>query len=97
MTCHFHKNELYRVDVSGNGQTVYYPKDNEDIIGANKVECSNLRIYLKDGKPETLSFLTKPNGTLYPLHSAPVNELILKGFQWLGDQRPQSKEDIFRK
>lgn len=95
MTCHFRKNELYRVDVSGNGQTVYYPKDDTNVIGANKVECSNLIIYLTDGKVSTISFLKSPSGTMYPLDSAPINELILKGFQWLGHIRPQSKEDIF--
>lgn len=97
MTCHFRRNELYRVDVNGNGQTVYYPKDEENIIGANKVECSNLIIYLTDGKVSSISFLKNPNGTMYPLEKAPVNELILKGFQWLADQRPLSKEDIFYK
>ncbi|GAH68303.1 unnamed protein product, partial [marine sediment metagenome] len=31
MVCHFRDNELYRIDVKGNGQTVYYPVDEEGI------------------------------------------------------------------
>ena len=97
MTCHFRNNELYRIDVSGNGQTVYYPTDDDEIVGANRVECSDIIIYLTDGKVSTISFLKKPDGKLYPLEDAPRNELVLKGFQWLDKLRPLSKEDLFVK
>jgi len=96
MTCHFRNSQLYRIDVSGNGQTVYYPKDEEKIIGANKAECSDLIIYLKDGKVSSISFLKKPNAILYPLDKAPINELLLKGFKWMDELRPKNKKDIFR-
>jgi lipopolysaccharide export system protein LptA len=97
MTCHFRNNEMYRIDVNGNGQTVYYPPDDKgEIIGANKAECSDMIIFLKDGRVSTISFLKKPDGVLHPIESAPINELILKGFQWLEKLRPIDKEDIFR-
>ena len=97
MVCYFKNNELYRINVSGNGQTVYYPKDKDEIIGANKAESSNLVIYLKDGKVNFISFLTKPNAILYPLDEAPINELLLKGFSWMEKVRPKDKGDIFKK
>ncbi len=97
MTCHFANNELYRIDVNGNGQTVYYPKDKDGIVGANKVECSDLVIFMKEGKVSSISFLRKPDGTLYPLEQAPKNEMILKGFQWLAELRPLSRDEIFTK
>jgi hypothetical protein len=80
MTCHFKKNELYRIDVNGNGQTVYYPREDDGIIGANKAECSDLIIFLKDGKVNSISFLKKPDAILYPIETAPVN--YIEGFQW---------------
>jgi lipopolysaccharide export system protein LptA len=97
MTCHFRDNELYRIDVRGNGQTVYYPTDSDGVVGANKVECSDLNIYLTGGKVSTITFLKKPDGILYPLETAPKNELVLKGFTWLEHIRPMRKEDIFTK
>jgi lipopolysaccharide export system protein LptA len=97
MTCHFKDNEMYRVDVNGNGQTVYYPKDEQGFIGVNKAECSDLVIYLSEGKVSTIKFLKKPDATLYPISTAPINEMTLKGFLWLDDSRPKSKNDIFRK
>jgi lipopolysaccharide export system protein LptA len=97
MTCHFRHNEIYKIDVNGNGQTVYYPKDKDELIGANKAECSDLIIYVADGKVNSIIFLKKPDATLYPLTNAPINELLLKGFKWYGNLRPINKEDIFRK
>jgi lipopolysaccharide export system protein LptA len=97
MTCHFRNNVIYRIDVNGNGQTVYYPKDKDELIGANKAECSDLIIYIVNGKVNSIVFLRKPDATLYPLETAPINELILKGYKWYGDLRPFNKEDIFRK
>jgi hypothetical protein len=95
MVCHFKDNELYRVDVNGNGQTVYYPPDDDEVIGVNKIECSDLIIFLKEGKVNTITFLKKPDAVLYPMEQAPINELILKGFQWFEGDRPKTKMDIF--
>jgi lipopolysaccharide export system protein LptA len=97
MTCHFKDNEIYRIDVNGNGQTVYYPEDDDGLIGANKAECSDLIIFLKDGKVNSITFLKKPDAVLFPIETAPLNELLLKGFQWLDKVRPIDKKDIFRK
>ncbi|MBN1597669.1 MAG: organic solvent tolerance protein OstA [Bacteroidales bacterium] len=96
MTCHFRNNELYRIDVNGNGQTVYYPEDEKGITEVNKAECSDLIIYLKDGEVDMISLLKKPDATVYPVDQAPMNELILRGFAWLDDLRPKDKNDIFR-
>lgn len=97
MTCHFHNNEIYRIDVNGNGQTVYYPKDeNDEVQGANKAECSDMVIRLVDGEINSITLLKNPDATLYPLKKAPMNELILKGFEWLENLRPVDKDDIFR-
>ena len=95
MVCYFKNNELYRVNVNGNGQTVYYPKDKNEIIGVNKAESSDLVIFLEDNEVKEIIFYTKPDAILYPLDKAPQNELKLKDFIWLELHRPAKKEDIF--
>ncbi len=95
MLCYFRDNELYRIDVNGNGQTLYYPKDGDEIIGANKAESSNLVIFWKDGKVQTIKFMIKPQAILYPLDQIPPEETKLKNFRWLDSQRPKNKGDIF--
>jgi hypothetical protein len=96
MVGYFRNNEAYKIDVKGNGQTVYYAKDKEELVGVNVARGSNLTIYLKDNKPDDIRFYIKPAGTTYPLNLAPQEELILKDFKWLWELRPGSKSDLFR-
>ncbi|MBN2485947.1 MAG: hypothetical protein JXB34_08225 [Bacteroidales bacterium] len=97
MWCHFTDNDLVKIDVEGNGQTVYFAKDGEEIVGMNKIECSNMIFYFVDNDVRKIDFYIEPKGTLYPIDQIPLNELKLKGFQWLVAQRPLSKHDIFKK
>jgi len=96
MIGYFRGNEAYRIDVRGNGQTVYYAKDRDELVGVNLAQSSNLTIYLKNNRPDNIRFYVLPTGTTYPLEMAPQEELILKDFKWLENRRPQNKEDIFK-
>jgi lipopolysaccharide export system protein LptA len=96
MICHFRNNELYRIDVNGNGQTVYYAKDNNQLIGVNLAQSSDLVITVKENKIDKIRFINKPTATLYPLLMAPKEELILKDFKWHEEDRPKDRNDIFR-
>ena len=95
MTCYFKDGQMSMVDVVGNGETVYYPEDEEDTIGANVAKSSNLKIYLNEGKVDRIAFYKDPNAILYPLELAPENELLLKGFIWLEKYRPKNKSEVF--
>jgi lipopolysaccharide export system protein LptA len=97
MICHFARNQIYRIDVNGNGQTVYYAKDKDVLIGVNLAQGSDLVIKVKDNKPDNILFITKPSATLYPIGLAPKEELILKDFKWSESLRPVNRFDIFRK
>lgn len=94
---YFRDDELYRVDVSGNAETLYYPEDNEEIIGISKVASSRLVIFLKESKPDNIRFLNQPQGTLFPMEDLPPDDRLLENFQWLNNIRPLSREDVFRK
>jgi hypothetical protein len=96
MTGYFRGNELYKINVFGNGQTIYYAKDKEEIIGVNKAESSDLVIFLTNKRVEEIRFINKPTAVLYPLEMAPKEELLLKDFKWQSSIRPLKKEDIFR-
>lgn len=93
---HFENSTLRKVDVFGNGQSLYYAKDEkEKYIGINKAECSDMIIYIDSNEVRTISFLKKPDATLYPINKLKGKELRLKGFAWFGSARPRKKEDIF--
>lgn len=91
----FRENKLYRVDVEGNGQTIYYAKDKNEIKAVNRADCSDLRIMLKNNQIDRITFLTKPEATLYPLDKIDVKELKLKDFNWRVKERPLNFKDIF--
>jgi lipopolysaccharide assembly outer membrane protein LptD (OstA) len=102
---YFINNKLSRLDVEGNGQSVYYAKedvkdsvvtDSVEYIGVNRAECSNMIIYFADNKVQKVNFITKPDATFYPIDELTPNELRLKGFSWREALKPKRKEDILR-
>jgi lipopolysaccharide export system protein LptA len=95
MICYFRDNHLFKINVYGNGQTIYYVKDQDDIIGVNKAESSDLVIFCNDTTFEEIRFITKPTATLYPPDMLSPEDLVLKNFGWFQKLRPLRKEDIF--
>ncbi|MEE4198306.1 MAG: OstA-like protein [Bacteroidales bacterium] len=93
MKGYIRNNHLYKVDVFGNGQSIYYTKDQNDIVGVNFAESSDLVIYLKEGQVSRINMIKQPTGTLYP--PGELEETKLKGFNWFENLRPKSKADIF--
>ena len=95
MTGYIKENILYRIDVEGNAQTIYYPKDQEIIIGANKAESSNMTIYLDQGHIKDILMRNSPKGSLKPPIFLKEEDAKLLGFRWLEDYRPKSISDIY--
>lgn len=95
MLGNFANNKLRKVFVDGNGQTIYYPKDEKkDYIGMNKSTSSYIIIKMKDNQVESISFLQKPDARLYPLDKVVKDEKLLEGFHSHFELRPRKKSDI---
>jgi hypothetical protein len=95
MVGYFRDNQLVKIEVSGNGQTIYYAEDMGVVVGANKTECSNLIIYLRDNRISRVNYTTKPEGTYYPLDLFPASESKLADFKWVAQWRPLVWKDVF--
>lgn len=94
---HFTKGKLSIMDVLGNGQTVYYAKEDDGkYTGVNKAICSDIQINFQKGKISKIKFMTMPEATFYPLKDFPESEKKLEGFNWRIDQRPKSLKDILQ-
>jgi lipopolysaccharide export system protein LptA len=92
----FKKNEIERIDILQNGESIYYVKNEQGKLkGMNKAVCQNMRILVKDSEIQKVVFLKKPVATLYPLKDVTEDELYLKGFEWRIVERPIKKADIF--
>lgn len=97
MIAYVDSNQLRRVNVNGNAETIYYPLDDKDstLIGLNKTQSSFVVMYLKNKKVERVVMTSATTGTMYPLAQLPGGELYLKNFFWLENQRPKNKKDLF--
>ena len=96
MTGFFAENELYRVDVEGNAETLYYVREDDGTLtGINKATSSNMSIRFREKEIKQIVYFEKPVATLYPDAELPAEERILKNFKWLSDRRPMKREDIF--
>ncbi len=96
MIGYIRNNELVKIDVFRRGETMYFPIDNEGLVGANHVLSSNYTIKLKNNEVNSIVFREKPEAVLYPVGHLPKNELTLKGFIWVDELRPKTKMDVFK-
>jgi lipopolysaccharide export system protein LptA len=95
MTGHFSESQLNRVEVEGNGQSIYFARDSIDLIGINKGISSNIRMILLDGQIARIIMLDSPSAILHPPDQLNQEDMYLSGFLWLDHHRPRRKEDIF--
>ncbi len=88
--------QLQRVEVSGNAETIYFPRDDKDstFIGINKTESSYVVMHFKNKKVERMVLTAASSGTMYPLEKLSGDELVLKNFFWIEEQRPKNEKDV---
>ena len=92
----FLDNELRKIKVTGNGETVYFVQEEDStFVGVNKAICSDMMIYVEENNIKKITFIKQPASTLYPIDELSNQELELKGFIWFPEKRPLSKADIF--
>ena len=93
MTGYMKDNQITRLYVDGNSETVYFTKNDNKIVRVNKSVSSKLLIRCQNNQLSQITMIKKPTGTLYPIKE--IEETKLKGFRWLEDIRPRRKSDIF--
>jgi lipopolysaccharide export system protein LptA len=88
-------NQLDRMHVRGSAQSIYYAKnDNGKFLGTNKALCAEIWLYFKDKKVESVHFYSKPEAVFTPMKQLTEELKHLDGFNWRGDLRPKSKDDL---
>lgn len=86
----FDSSTIKYINVAGNGQSIYYAKeDSINYVGINIIDCSEMIFYLTNGKISKAVFIKDAEATLYPLDEKKPEDLRLKGFKWLEALRPK--------
>jgi lipopolysaccharide export system protein LptA len=97
MVGYFRNNELVKISVDGNAQTVYYIREEDGyLIGINLSESSTMDIRMVNSELNAISYKNKAVEKMYPETDYPEDQKTLKGFSWQESLRPQNKYDIFR-
>lgn len=100
MIAKFKNNEMDKIYVNGNGQTIYFAEEEKKIpiklIGMNTLDCSNIMVTVKESKIEHMTFLDQPNGIMTPMEKVDPTKMQLPEFKIFNDVKPVSKEDIYR-
>ena len=92
----FNDNQLQTIDIVKNAEMVYYLYDDttKDLIGVDKAICSAMQLQMADNQIQSVTFLTKPEGAVYPIEELPEDQQQLGGFYWRGNEMIQSKKDL---
>jgi lipopolysaccharide export system protein LptA len=95
LTGYFKNNELYKIDIKGNGESIYYLLEGEEVAGIDQAKCANIEIRLEKGQISQIFQNENPEGTTDPPEPLKPVELRLKGFNWFDNLRPKKRDDIF--
>ena len=92
----FENNELKTIEIVKNAEMVYYLYDDttQDLIGIDKAICSAMQLRMADNQIQSITFLTTPEGAVYPNEELPKDQQQLPGFYWRGDEMIRSKADL---
>ncbi|MFK7781409.1 OstA-like protein [Psychroserpens sp.] len=91
----FENNELYNIDIIKNAEIIFYSRNEEDsLIGINKSKSAKINMKFEDGY-KIVTLINQVDGEIYPESQFPENARKFRGFDWRGDERPNSIEDLF--
>jgi lipopolysaccharide export system protein LptA len=108
MTAYFAKNAIDHVNVTGNGESIYYALQEKEeeiggkkqkfqiVSGMNRIICSNMKINFVEGKVSNISFYINPDASFIPPHELKAEDMKLKGFQWRGADRPTRDQVVHK-
>ena len=93
----FKDNELYNVDIIKNAETIRYMRnETNELIGIQKSKSGSINIQIAEQAIEEVRFINQIDGNIFPEPDFPRNARRLRGFDWRGEERPISVDDLFK-
>lgn len=85
----FNEGEIQRLDVTGNGESLYFNLLNDSTLrGVNKSVCANMIMFFEEGNVHKINYLIKPEGQFTPPHLLKEENKQLEGFTWREEEKP---------
>ena len=105
MVALFRESEVQKVDVNGNGESIFFALDeekNNQLTGMNHVECAKITIRFAKNEVNNknemsqISFVGRPQAQFIPPHEIEEPSKKLRGFRWRKAEKPSRKQVLIR-
>ena len=91
----FKNNELTEAHFIKNAESLYYTRNDEgELVGIDKTLSSSLKLEMKNKEITDIYYYNQVSGSTYPEADLPPNARKLKGMNWRGDEKINSKADL---
>lgn len=94
ITGFFTNNNLDRMFVDGNAESIYYTSEKNKISGMNKSVSARIKILFEENEVSQVIYVRKTENVYTPVAAFDPDKEILPGFIWKPKDRPRSKEEI---
>jgi len=98
LTGYFSNNAITKMVVVPNAECIYYSQDDKNgaYLGVEEANSTRMVILFNDQKIKAINFYQDTHETMTPLEKADLSTMRLSRFKWLIDQRPKTKEELFK-
>ncbi|SFB56175.1 OstA-like protein [Algoriphagus aquimarinus] len=99
MMGYFVDGQMDRIDIDGNGESLYFAVQADTLSqGINKTLSANIKLRFKDGAIQRVTYGIKPDGKFTPFQLVNKDNSRLEGFIWRFEERPGMEQiNIWRK
>ena len=97
MVAYFRDNQIYRNDVNGNVQTIYFMQEDNspEITLMAYIEAGDMTSYIEDQVVVGITYRGNPTYTFYPMDKIPESQPTkLPNFKWEASRRP-TQDSVF--
>ena len=89
MTGYFLEGQMSKLDVEGNGESLYFALENDSTMrGINKLLCGRIIMNFEKGQVTSINHTIKPEATFTPPHMIAEGDAELSGFVWREEEQP---------
>lgn len=89
MTGYFLDGQMSKLDVEGNGESLYFALENDTTLrGVNKLLCGRIIMSFRNGQVSSINHTIKPEASFTPPHMLKEEDTSLGGFEWREEERP---------
>jgi hypothetical protein len=94
MNGYFKDGQINRLDIDGNGESLYFALQGDTLTqGINKTLSSTIKLKFQDGVITRVTYGIKPDGKFTPFQLVNEESARLEGFEWRIEEKP-TMEDI---